>query len=426
MGDMYRPRDRYEQRRRDDDHHAHVAYRPEPPRRDYYSQDAYPPPSQYSFRGASGRTEVGRPSHDFTFDAPGPRFPREAPPAPQQSRNRGYEDRSRGDGERAIDQARREYAENNNRSNGRRDNNNSRGNFNRRRAPFRPKAAHTRKILNSSRREATPEQLEGMNADGITRFREVSDESSEGSEAGEVADGVPRKRARVGAVTEHAAPKWSNPDPYTALPPPETLGAPKKDIVQVIRKAKVDAQNNSSKPVQESADFISFDDLDDDASASEEESGAVSDASSPATPPPRPAISHFSHRTDFHQTIPSASTVPPRPRRDVARTTSASMDVNGGPPAPPPGMVMPSDDELIAQIEDSSRGMKRRRKEERRSGKGAVVEEWERNDSDPTPWCRIDHRQTSNTALRQVNEVAAALTSLTSSLQAPQRDLRFL
>jgi hypothetical protein len=101
-------------------------------------------------------------------------------------------------------------------------------------------------------RETTPEQFEGMD-EGRSRFKEVA-ESSEGDDS---ADDGPRKRTKVDATDATAAPKWSNPDPYTVLPPPETLGAPKKDIVQTIRKAKNDQAAKVDK-VADNSDFISF------------------------------------------------------------------------------------------------------------------------------------------------------------------------
>ena len=90
-------------------------------------------------------------------------------------------------------------------------------------------------------------------------WRKVQDD--EGSE-----DDVPRKRAKVEPTEAPARPQWSNPDPYTVLPPPETLGAPKKDIVQVIRKAKNEQASKSegADNVAGNADFISFNFGDDD------------------------------------------------------------------------------------------------------------------------------------------------------------------
>jgi hypothetical protein len=114
-----------------------------------------------------------------------------------------------------------------------------------------------------------------MNRDGQARFGEANFSTSEedGSEDGEIDDSAmddgegSRKRIKAYAADSKAesAPKWSNPEYFTALPPPESGLGPKKDIVQVIRKAKIEAapKQDSSNAVKENADFISFS-MDDD------------------------------------------------------------------------------------------------------------------------------------------------------------------
>ncbi|POS83513.1 hypothetical protein EPUL_004710, partial [Erysiphe pulchra] len=53
-------------------------------------------------------------------------------------------------------------------------------------------------------------------------------------------------------------PRWSNPDPYTALPPPDESQRKKKDVVKLIRKARV-ASESKTKLETPTDDFISFD-----------------------------------------------------------------------------------------------------------------------------------------------------------------------
>ena len=60
-----------------------------------------------------------------------------------------------------------------------------------------------------------------------------------------------------------ATPKWSNPDPYTALPPPPEATGKRTDVVKLIRKAKIsDDLDKESTDLAKNADFISFDMLD--------------------------------------------------------------------------------------------------------------------------------------------------------------------
>lgn len=57
------------------------------------------------------------------------------------------------------------------------------------------------------------------------------------------------------------APKWSNPDPYTVLPPPDESSGKKVDVVKLIRKARnaASAQQQTKKDaVVDNEDFISF------------------------------------------------------------------------------------------------------------------------------------------------------------------------
>lgn len=70
------------------------------------------------------------------------------------------------------------------------------------------------------------------------------------------------KRARTSANSASAdeAPKWSNPDPYTALPPEQDPDKKKKDVVQLIRKARVEpAKSTRTSLLADDEDFIRCD-----------------------------------------------------------------------------------------------------------------------------------------------------------------------
>lgn len=66
----------------------------------------------------------------------------------------------------------------------------------------------------------------------------------------------PRKRARFAAKGADE-PKWSNPDPYTVLPPTDTTGVKKKDVVQLIRKARVQGEKAAALTSGDTEEFIS-------------------------------------------------------------------------------------------------------------------------------------------------------------------------
>lgn len=79
-------------------------------------------------------------------------------------------------------------------------------------------------------------------------------------ESGPEDDEPAAKRVRLADdPAAQAAPKWSNPDPYTALPPPDETQRKKKDVVQMIRKARVEAESKKDDGGSDAAEFISFD-----------------------------------------------------------------------------------------------------------------------------------------------------------------------
>ena len=181
----------------------------------------------------------------FTFrpQVDAPQFPLHAPLAPRNSRQYG-----RGD------QQRNRY------------NDRPRGN---RRWPV---ATHDRPIIRALRGggDRTPERLAGM-GDAPDRFN-VSDDIFENHSDSEMEQspndspsGAPpqQKRAKLAAEPDsaNAVPKWSNPDPYTALPPPDESRAKKRDVVELIRRAKVTnlASNLSQNAIADNADFVSLD-----------------------------------------------------------------------------------------------------------------------------------------------------------------------
>ncbi|KAH7045931.1 hypothetical protein B0J12DRAFT_576447 [Macrophomina phaseolina] len=269
------------------------------------------------------------------------------------------------------------------------------------RGPWRPPAPHERAILRSNR-EKTPEQLEGM-GEGKVKFislSDISDSEAEmdlesGNEGASDAEHPPAKKAKAatsGAANDgDARPKWSNPDPYTALPPPDETQAKKRDVVKLIRKAKVAAeQEASSNAVTNNEDFISlnFDDEDEQESDGDAESGSDNGA--------RPGARSF-----------SLSGLPPRPPTN-------SLDVWPPPPPQPPtgprGMKRTrgeddddDDDDLESLPPPPPKGKKRKRE----VIDGRIVEDWHpRTDSSPTPWCAIDHSATQSMGFWLHKEIA--------------------
>lgn len=103
---------------------------------------------------------------------------------------------------------------------------------------------------------------------GVSKFRDVDKltDSEEDDMSGSDENPCPSKRIRTEAMDSPSAavaPKWSNPDPYTALPPPPEATGKRTDVVKLIRKAKIsDDLDKESADLAKNADFISFDMLD--------------------------------------------------------------------------------------------------------------------------------------------------------------------
>ncbi|PSK56002.1 hypothetical protein B9Z65_4880 [Elsinoe australis] len=248
--------------------------------------------------------------------------------------------------------------------------NTNRGRF---RGGWKKFAASDREIFRA-RRSPTPEQMAGMN-NADSRFRVLEDLPSddESDDAGFVQlDGAadaengteptpataedsddmemssedehPRaKRARTTVVTndaEESKPKWSNPDPYTSLPPPGSENAgPKKDVVAMIRKAKVENADRSAEAAQ-AAEFISLN-FDDDGNENEEgerpSSPDQDTRSLQGRAPNGPRSYDSSRRYDERDPAPVSTDrwpPPPPPHRAYDHYQS---DMRGRGPSPPRG-----------------------------------------------------------------------------------------
>lgn len=127
------------------------------------------------------------------------------------------------------------------------------------------------------KRETTPELLTAndeekpapkfANLDALSDSEEAEMDLSDSSED----ESRPRKRRAIASEDKDGdaapkpapapTPKWSNPDPYTVLPPPNETTGKKLDVVKLIRKARLASKEAPKKEdaVAENHDFISLD-----------------------------------------------------------------------------------------------------------------------------------------------------------------------
>lgn len=131
--------------------------------------------------------------------------------------------------------------------------------------------AHERALL--QHQDDGTEQTYGV-SDGFSRFMNIddlsddeeaamdeSDASGDDNAANDQSDNPKVARTRAPQTDGDTVPRWSNPDPYTSLPPPSETTGVKRDVVQLIRKAKnqvAQEKADSKNEVAANDDFISL------------------------------------------------------------------------------------------------------------------------------------------------------------------------
>lgn len=236
----------------------------------------------------------------------------------------------------------------------------------------------------------------------------------------------PPKKRRVTAVNATDAkeaasvPKWSNPDPYTVLPPVDENARKRKDVVKIIRKARIAAEKELENENQVAAndDFISF--------GTEAGNEPGRDSRSPSLGPQDrderrvPGVPtgqrEFSHLNNLHASAtdrapgtsdqrPSANDLGPPPTlKDryplrSGRNVSKPESRHGFYPEQTEALgnrKRTLDDDIKGDAIQTTRCKKP-------ASNGSVLKQWiPRGDADPTPWLVADHRSTENPGFRYV------------------------
>jgi non-canonical poly(A) RNA polymerase PAPD5/7 len=224
-------------------------------------------------------------------------------------------------------------------------------------------------------------------SNGVAKFRdldELSDDDQLDMEISSQSDEEQpaKKRTKTTDVADDsadAAPKWSNPDPYTALPCPDEAQQKKRDVVALIRKARV--EDSATKAANtEAANFISFDSSSDDDDEQDDES-----VPEPPREPPPP--------------------LPPLPQGPPPAT---NVPIPSGPAIPtgPATMVRDLDGPLGSRKRTANDEIKppnygQLKKATTKPAKGSVVAAWLcKPNEDGCPWVLFDHSGTRNMAFR--------------------------
>jgi non-canonical poly(A) RNA polymerase PAPD5/7 len=269
---------------------------------------------------------------------------------------------------------------------------------------WRPFIASERELLKTEHN--TGSDVAYFDTAGGVTYRAL-DELSDSDEAemdisGDEADSTTEpsnKRARLfveQTASDNNTPKWSNPDPYTALPPETTPQAKKKDVVQLIRKARVQAKETRSSLPSDTADFISLDFDDSDNSEDLDDQN------------PEPA----------RAPIPlAASTLPPIPPSNLRLPPKPPGPPPPGPPSPGPPPSGPAKmakpPVLLPEPTSSALGSRKRthddeikmphtrlKKATKAPAGGGIIKEWRATpDLVSTPWIQANHSQSANMAV---------------------------
>lgn len=263
---------------------------------------------------------------------------------------------------------------------------------------FRWQRSMNDRPLLRSKRETTPENMLNT-GDGVVRFKDVDDlseseadmdieeDSGSGSEIDAEA-AIPAKRVRVDEgpdLNGNSTPKWSNPDPYAFLPPTDEAHAKRKDVVKLIRKAKVDQMKDASvNSITENVDFISF-----DAENVEEQSNEsdVSRESEFSLRKDYRKSQKFSHLRNLHGDLDNSE--PPIRSENMRQQSYRSNDRDR----------WPSPDNLSSRRGDEIPQNSRKRKRNDLPD-GSILREWVcKSRVTATPWCTVDHSRSNSTGL---------------------------
>lgn len=212
-------------------------------------------------------------------------------------------------------------------------------------------------------------------------------------------------------------PKWSNPDPYTVLPPVDEATRKRKDVVKLIRKARREAEEIAEEHNQVAAndDFISFG-MDENAGA-EPASPRMDDqnGSGRGVPGAPSGPRSFSHLHNLHsQEVPRAPEV--SIQTDSANKLGPSPQTSPEFPKIPEETVLDlgrnSAQSVPAFGGDENLGNRKRTRDDSIKGQkkgsphnnGSILHDWRpASGMDPIPWLSRTSLITANAGFRSVH-----------------------
>lgn len=176
-----------------------------------------------------------------------------------------------------------------------------------------PRSRISDRPLLTERRALSPDPI-FRGGDTTDKFRQVDDITGSEEEEMDVersdddAEQQPSKRLRSG-------PSWSNPDPYTALPPVTETQKKKQDVVKLIRRSRVTppAQPKNAAAAN-GEDFISFD-MGDSTLKNYAEDRNEPPTNAPTGPKPQPSDSSIQLGKRKRDTPDEVNKLPPQAKK---------------------------------------------------------------------------------------------------------------
>ncbi|KAI0394211.1 hypothetical protein F5Y17DRAFT_266892 [Xylariaceae sp. FL0594] len=267
------------------------------------------------------------------------------------------------------------------------------------------------------------------NVDDLSDSDEMEMDISDGGDGDANSAEPAAKRARTNVSSAKAAqeaPKWSNPDPYTALPPPEATGR-KKDVVHLIRKARVEAEAQKPALSTEAAEFISCDISDDEAPDKVSHESAEVGGDTPAHVPtgndraqvpssinapitsgshplpPKPPVSAFSQLSRSTEHLPQSSGTQHNQLAQLPNPPTRSGQKRALVDLTPSTALGNRKRTIDDEIKPPHAPLK---KVNRMASRGRIVPVWEsKPGEDSCPWALVDHSDTPNAGTRLHKEI---------------------
>ena len=386
---------------------------------DHNDHKRYPPPPRSPPRYDSSTRDRGR--YDADNWRPGPDRRRSPPPPPNRSDYRGSDTYrpslpqsdftfrvEKPSGVADFDQA---YTRRGNSSQRRAQRREGRGGQDRRgggRRKWQPPNPSERALISGTFHQLDEERLNN-GEDGV-KFRDLDELSDDDeldmdiSPSHSDSEGPARKRTKTTVIEDtngQAAPKWSNPDPYTALPCPDDTQQKKRDVVKLIRKARIEESVPKAAATSQAENFISFDSSDDGKSEESDE-----DSYEPQPAPPPPPLAELPPPPSGPMPMPPPPGVPAH-----SLPSGATL-----PKKPPPHLSDP----LGSRKRTANDVIKppdygQLKKATTRPAKGMLVPAWmPKKGEEPCPWATVDHAATVDMSFRYVSPTCECVQERTA------------